>query len=58
MFGGRKINDMLIPYKITMVPIQLNDMELEINQSVMAYHILNQCPYELHLREMHISYHV
>ncbi|KAG2029489.1 hypothetical protein BDR03DRAFT_1018314 [Suillus americanus] len=31
-----KINDTLIPYKMVMVPIQLNNTELEINQSMMA----------------------
>ncbi|KAG2355243.1 hypothetical protein BDR07DRAFT_1493392 [Suillus spraguei] len=33
---GKKINDTLIPYKMVIVPVQLNEKELEINESVMA----------------------
>lgn len=35
-FDGKKINDTLIPYKMVIVPVQLNQKELEINDSVMA----------------------
>lgn len=35
-FDGKKINDTLIPYKMVIVPVQLNAKELEINESVMA----------------------
>ncbi|KAG2361110.1 P-loop containing nucleoside triphosphate hydrolase protein [Suillus spraguei] len=35
-FDGKKINDTLMPYKMVIVPVQLNEKELEINESVMA----------------------
>jgi hypothetical protein len=34
-FDRKKINDTLIPYKIVIIPVQLNEKELEINNSVL-----------------------
>ncbi|KAG2131057.1 hypothetical protein DEU56DRAFT_757682 [Suillus clintonianus] len=35
-FDNRKINDTLMPYKMAILPVLLDDTELEINMSVMA----------------------